>query len=215
MKKTITILLLITACLHNGSLTLNAQKNNIWYFGAQSGLDFNTGPGVPAIPVATGNSAMIADEGCSSICDNNGRLLFYTNGVNVYNRNHVLMLNGSSIGGNISAFQSSLIVPYPGNPNLYYIFTADAIENSYANGYRYSVVDMSGDNGNGAVTSKNGLLSAPGTERLAACRHANGADVWVITNDDSSNTFRTWLVSCSGFAAFTGCIIRWRDNEPA
>lgn len=193
--------MLIAVCLHYGSLKIHAQKNNIWYFGAQSGLDFNLNPGSPTIPSATGNSVMIADEGCSSICDDNGRLLFYTNGVNVYNRNHVLMLNGSSIGGNISAFQSSIIVPYPGNPNLYYIFTADAIENFYANGYRYSLVDMTGDNGNGAVTSKNNMLIAPGTERLAACRHANGVDVWIITNDNESNTFRAWLVSCSGIQA--------------
>lgn len=194
MKRTVTILLFIFAFLYYSGVTVNAQKNNIWYFGAQSGLDFNASPA----PVATGNSVMIADEGCSSICDDNGRLLFYTNGVTVYNRNHTEMLNGSSIGGNISAFQSGIIVPYPGNPNLYYIFTSDAIENSYANGYRYSVVDMAGDNGNGAVTSKNNLLIAPGTERLAACRHANGTDVWVITNDHNSNTFRAWLVNCSG-----------------
>ncbi len=197
MKKHPAIVFCLLAFL-NLSLSLKAQRNNIWYFGNYSGLDFNQASGSP-LPALTGNSAMVADEGCSSICDDNGDLLFYTNGVIVYNRNHQQMLNGDNLGGDISAFQSSIIVPHPGDKILYYIFTADAIENDYANGYRYSVVDMRGDNGNGIVISKNTLIWAPGSERMTASRHANGTDVWLITNDNSSNIFRAWLINCSGF----------------
>ena len=179
------------------SVSATAQQNNIWYFGIRGGLDFNPVPGLPS-PVAIGNSAMTANEGCGSICDINGQLLFYTNGITVYNRNHQVMLNGDNLAGNLSSVQSGLIIPKPGNDFMYYIFTSDALENNFAKGYCYSVVDMQGDNGNGAVITKNNLLMAPGTERLTAVRHADGLSVWVITNDNSTNTFGAWLEGCNG-----------------
>ncbi|HEY6062604.1 MAG TPA: PKD domain-containing protein [Chitinophagaceae bacterium] len=192
MHKTQNILMIVLFV----SLSSVAQQNNIWYFGLKGGLDFNSTP-----PVAIGNSAMMANEGCSSICDDNGQLLFYSNGVTVYNRKHQVMLNGDNLAGNISSVQSCLIVPIPGNDSIYYIFTSDAVENNFSRGYNYSVVNTHGDNGNGAVVAKNILLQAPCTERLTAARHANGVDTWVITNDNNSNTFRAWRVGCNGLQA--------------
>ncbi len=170
-----------------------AQRNNIWYFGRKAGLDFNQPSATPLH-----NSAMNADEGSSSICDSNGDLLFYTNGVTIYNRNHQVMLNGDGLLGHTSTAQSGLIVPRPGSSNLYFVFTADAFETRFANGYSYSVVDMTGDNGNGAVTIKNVVFSASCTERMTAIRHADGTSVWLITNDRSSNVFKSWLIDCNG-----------------
>jgi gliding motility-associated-like protein len=171
------------------------QQNNIWYFGYKAGLNFN-GSG----PVVLSNSSMDASEGSSSICDNSGNLLFYTNGVTVYNRNHQVMLNGDGLFGNTSSVQAAIIVPMPGNSNLYYIFTSDAVENNFAKGYNYSVVDITRDNGKGEIISKNILLSASCTERMTAARHADGISVWLITNDNNSNIFRSWLISCSGIS---------------
>ena len=141
---------------------------------------------------------MDANEGSASICDNNGSLLFYTNGVTVYNRLHQIMLNGSGLLGNQSSVQSSVIVPQPGNNNLYYIFTTDAFENGFANGYNYSIVDITNDNGNGAVITKNMLLEPSCTERMVAVRHADGISVWIITNNRNSNIFKSWLIDCRG-----------------
>jgi hypothetical protein len=62
---------------------LNASgqsETNIWYFGEKAGLDFNSGAPVPLL-----NSSMGASEGCASICDKEGNLLFYTNGVAIWN----------------------------------------------------------------------------------------------------------------------------------
>jgi len=172
-----------------------AQRNNIWYFGRKAGLDFNQPSATPLL-----NSAMNADEGSSTICDANGNLLFYTNGITVYNRNHEVMLNGDGLLGNVSTSQSGLIIPQPGNNNLYFIITSDAFENRFANGYSYSIVDMTGDNGNGEVITKNVVFSASCTERMAAVRHADGMSVWLITNDRSSNVFKSWLIDCKGFS---------------
>ena len=183
----------ILALLFLNTLFSAAQQTNMWYFGRKAALDFNQ---VIATPLP--NSAMNADEGASSICDANGNLLFYTNGVSVYNRNHQVMRNGDGLLGNISTAQSGLIVPSPGNNNIYFIFTSDAFENQFANGYRYSIVDITGDNGNGEVTTKNVMLTASCTERMAAVRHADGTSVWLITNDRNSNVFRSWLINCNG-----------------
>ncbi len=176
-----------------------AQQNNRWYFGRYAGLNFN--PGSQPVPTVLSDGALSTNEGSASICDYNGDLLFYSNGVTVYNRNHQVMLNGDNLRGNVSSVQACIIVPVPGNDNLFYLFATDAVENNFANGYTYSIIDMSRDNGNGEVVTKNTLLWSSCTERMVAARHANGKDVWVITNDNNSNVFRSWLIDCSGLQA--------------
>ncbi len=174
-----------------------AQQNNIWYFGRMAGLSFAPS-GVQPIPAVLTDGAMTTNEGCSSICDNNGNLLFYSNGVTIYNRLHQVMVNGDNLMGNTSSVQACVIVPVPGNDSLFYIFATDALENGFANGYTYSIINMKMDNGNGQVITKNSLLWASCSERMVAVRHANGRDVWLITNDKDSNIFRSWLINCSG-----------------
>jgi gliding motility-associated-like protein len=175
----------------------SAQQNNIWYFGGRAGLDFNTTGSTP-YPAVLNNGAMVTNEGCSSVCDANGDILFYSNGVTVYNRNHVVMQNGDNLAGNPSSVQACIIVPVPGSSSIYYLFSTDALENSFANGYTYSIIDMNADGGNGAVVTKNVLLWNSCTERMVAARHANGTDIWLITNDNNSNIFRSWLIDCNG-----------------
>ena len=73
-------------------LLFSQNEGNIWYFGWNAGLDFNSGA-----PVALTDGQLFTLEGCASISDMNGDLLFYTDGMVVYNKNHVLMPNGSGI----------------------------------------------------------------------------------------------------------------------
>lgn len=174
----------------------HSQYDNNWYFGRKAGLSFNVTGGQPVPQVLT-NGMLISSEAAACISDENGNLLFYTNGVEVYDRNHQLMVNGDNLGGNISACQMS-IVPHPGDPSLFYIFSADAFEDDFMNGYRYSIVDITQAGGNGVVTSKNNLLWSSCTERMATIRHANGVYVWLITNDSESDIFRAWLIDCNG-----------------
>ena len=163
-------------------------------------MDFNL-TGSQTIPAPLQNGAMISDEGCSAISDASGNLLFYSNGITAYNKFHQIMPNGNNLAGDISACQSTIIVPQPGSTNIFYIFTTDAIENAFSKGYNYSIVDMNDDNGNGDIIVKDQLLWLSCTERMTAARHANGTDVWLITNDNNSNTFRSWLITCNGLQA--------------
>lgn len=171
---------------------LHAQKQgNIWYFGNNAGMDFNSGP-----PVALTNGALTTSEGCASICDANGGLLFYTDGINVYNRNHIQMPNGNLLNGNGSSTQSGVIVPFVGNPNRYYIFTCDDIAGP--NGIQYSVVDMTSQAGMGDVVTKNTPLYTPSCEKITAVQHANGTDWWVITHEANNANFRAYQVTGTG-----------------
>lgn len=180
-------------CLLFGG-TLRAQQGNVWYFGNFAGLSFNTVP-----PSALGDGQLNSLEGTSAICDENGNVLFYTNGLTVFNRNHDLMLNGANLKGHPSTYQSSVIIPKPGSTIIYYIFTADAWENNGAGGYCYSEVDMTLDGGMGGITgNKNIFLSGPSSERLTAIRAADNNSYWIITNEWNSNIFRSYKVDCNG-----------------
>jgi gliding motility-associated-like protein len=195
MHKLVTAIIFLTLSFPGLS-----QENNIWYFGSKAGLDFNPTPS-GVLPVTLSNSAMIASEGSASICNKQGALLFYTNGVTVYNRNHEVMQNGDNLLGHLSAVQSSVIIPLPGNPNIYYVFTTDAIENDFEQGYRYSIVDLSLGGGLGAVTAKNIVINSSCTERMVAARHADGVSVWLILNNNNSNVFQAWLLTCAGLSS--------------
>ena len=94
----ILLLLLMIYCTR-----VSAQgEANIWYFGNNAGLNFNTNPPTPLT-----NGALSTSEGCASIADKSGALVFYTDGTTVWNTNHVPMPNGTGLYGNSSATQSA------------------------------------------------------------------------------------------------------------
>ncbi|MFK8046258.1 MAG: hypothetical protein AB8B72_12250, partial [Crocinitomicaceae bacterium] len=182
---------LILCFLLNIAFTQN--EGNIWYFGSNAGLDFNGGA-----PVALTNGAMSTVEGCSSISDNNGNILFYTDGTTVYNASHVPMPNGTALSGNSSSTQSAIIVQDPGNPDLYYVFTVSAFGNT---GLNYSVVDMTLQAGLGDVTTLNSPIVSNTTEKVTAVKHANGVDFWIVTllaTTSPTSGFHSYLLTPTG-----------------
>ena len=168
------------------------QANN-WYFGINAGITFNTANGEP---IATTNSAMNASEGASAISDTEGNLLFYTDGVKVYNKNHAEMTNGSDLGGHFSSTQSSLIVQQPGSETIYYIFTTDKY--SAFNGLMYSVIDISLQEGLGAVTIKNQQLIGRVSEKVTTALNTNGTDLWIIAHEFENDKFYTYSLTSAG-----------------
>jgi len=170
-----------------------AQKEaSIWYFGANAGLDFNTGT-----PVALLDGALNTGEGCATISDSSGNLLFYTDGITVWNRNHNIMLNGTDLNGDVSSTHSAIIVPKPDVSNIYYIFTVDA--EGQSGGLQYSEVDMTLDGGLGGITpNKNILLTTPTSEKLTAVKSAIDNSFWVVSHKWLSNEFIAYNISNSG-----------------
>lgn len=169
-------------------------EGNIWYFGNYAGLDFNGGA-----PVAITNGALQTNEGCAVISTNGGVIRFYTDGVTIFNNSHVAMPNGKGLLGSYSATQSATIVSKPGNPNIFYVFTVDAFEHNYANGLRYSEVDMSLSGGLGDVTAnKNISLASSVTEKIIAVKKANNNDIWLIAHDLKTDTFLVYSITKEG-----------------
>src|SRR5690606_10479861 len=179
-------------------VSLHAQLETAhWYFGHNAGLDFTSGS-----PVAVTDGMLDTKEGCASISDECGNLLFYTDGVTVYDRNHNVMPNGTGLYGHDSSTQSAIIVPKSGSAYLYYIFTVDETGAVPHKGLRYSLVDMSLNSGNGDIVSgeKNILLWIDGqtrvAEKLAAIPNADYTGYWVVTH--YKDTFYAFEVDENG-----------------
>lgn len=167
-----------------------AQKEgNNWYF-SNAGLDFN-----PGNPVADTSSSMSQNESVSTVSDSSGNLLFYTDGITVWDSTHQQMPNGFGLTGGFSTTQT-LVVPQPMNDSIYYIFTQE--EEGGPAGHRYSTVNMHANGNQGDVIIKNQPLYALSTERVCAVGHANGIDVWIISHEWNSDVFRTYLLTCTG-----------------
>jgi hypothetical protein len=107
-------------------------------------------------------------ENKSSLSDNNGNLLFTSNGESLSNQNLQATPNGNELFGHISSRKGSLFVNAPGSDDLIYLFTLDANENGYVNGLRYNIIDKTLDNGNGDIVegSKNILIDQVNTETM-------------------------------------------------
>lgn len=177
------------------AFTARAQRpTDIWYFGQQAGLSFADGS-----PKPLNDGKMSTYEGCAVATTSKGELLFYTNGTTVWNRQHRPMPNGTKLMGSGSSTQSALIVPDPGSGNIFYIFTV--APQGTSDGLRYSVVDMTRDDGLGDLPRVNLLLIQPVAEKLAAVRHANGRDTWVLAHRWNSNAFVAYLVTAEGISS--------------
>lgn len=192
MKFSHWFVLLITL---SSSYTWAQQQANIWHFGVEAGLDFSSG-----LPTSF-RSNIYAFEGSASYCDEQGSLLFYTNGGGrdsiatgqpsgkVWDRNgNVMYYMGNREGGGYSSGQSALVLPKPGVENTYYIFTMEEVEagtidpvpgEPEGRGWRYFEVDMNRNNGLGEVTVANVELFSPSFEVLSGTIHANEQHYWV------------------------------------
>ena len=199
MKKYILLFIVLSS-----QISFAQGEANVWYFGYNAGLDFNTNP-----PTALTNGACATSEGSASISDKNGNLLFYTDGITVWNKNHFIMPNGSGLYGNSSSSQSGIIVPYPGTYNSslsrfdkYYIITVDYLAGSY--GVNYSEVDMTLNGGLGDITAiKNINLYDAGAgvgtnECIGIAQHSNGCDFWLIGKPAGNADFNVYLINSSG-----------------
>tara|TARA_R110000868_G_scaffold5395_2_gene32788 strand:+ start:8364 stop:11078 length:2715 start_codon:yes stop_codon:yes gene_type:complete len=200
MKKNYLTLLICFFCLLNAFA--QGETSN-WYFGLGAGIHFNNDGSVTPLT----NGKLNTVEGCTSISDASGNLLAYTDGITVYNKNHQIVQNGTGLYGDPSSTQSAIVVPKPQDPNIYYIFTVDTSVNETDPdfGLNYSVLDISMNNGNGAIIQKNSNLLHDSSEKIAGViKDCFEQSIWVITlaSPDGSlgfyNTYHCFEVSAAG-----------------
>ena len=173
------------------------KRANYWYFGGNAGINFNSG-----LPVALFDGAMASAEGVSTVSSKNGSLLFYTNGVKVWNKTHSVMPSGTGLMGATTSTQSALIVPKPGSDTLYYIFTTDSLGENGLRGLRYSVVNINLNGGLGDVitTQKNILIELNSNEQVTAIQHGNTCDLWIVAHRSGTNEYLSYLLSSTGLS---------------
>lgn len=182
-----------------------------WYFGNSSrGLQFSRGTSQPvvltnqAIPFGTGGSAVASDPG-------SGNLLFYSDGISIFDACHQRMPNGSGLSGTGAANQPVAICKVPGQTSRYFVFTNSA---SFTTGgtIQFSVVNLALF-GNavfpapalGDVETKN--TAVPGltnrSEGMIVIGHANGEDFWLVTHQNGSRNYSVTLINAASFTGGT------------
>ncbi|MEI7897260.1 MAG: hypothetical protein WCJ26_09510 [bacterium] len=78
------ILLAVLRCFRMAGFS-QGEFNN-WFFGNKAAITFNTSP-----PTNIPSTQMGSVTATASVSDSNGLVLFYSNGTNVYDRNHGIM----------------------------------------------------------------------------------------------------------------------------
>jgi PKD repeat protein len=205
-KKLIQVLQILLLCLASFNVSAQDLKKHNWYFGSStSGIRFNRGTNQAqlvdnqALPFNKGGAAVATDPATAN-------LLFYTDGVEVYDANHLLMPNGNGLNGQIDTNQPVAISPMPGQTNKYFIFTNSA-NGTTGGSISFSTVDMN-QFGNsvfpappaGVVeASKN--IAIPGlsnrSEGMMVVPHSNRTDFWLITHQNGSQSYSATLIDAS------------------
>ncbi len=159
----------------------------------------------------------------ATICDEQGNLLFYTNGCSINGADHQQILNGDELNPGIihdafchngyRAEQGSTFVPHPGNPNLYYLFHLgvnfyDSI-GGVGDKFYYTLIDKTLDNGHGAVIEKNQILleDTLAFGLITLTRHANGRDWWIIVPEMSTPKHYVFRLTSHGIFGPTEQVI--------
>lgn len=189
----------------------SAQKEtSYWFFGNRAGINFKDDGSI----AVSSNGKLQTVEGSATISDHEGNLLFYTDGITVYNKNHAIMPNGTGLKGNYSSTQSAIIVPMPGSSSKYYLFTVDKpdyfrVPDDPIEGVNYSVVDMSLYAGLGGVVDgqKNIHLVTynpndpveseyKSSEKISAIVSGECNSYWVLTQ--MTNKFYAFKITTAG-----------------
>lgn len=212
MRNTTLLFLFLLQCMVSF-----AQKHDYqWIMGYKSDfsnpyfgkfvIDFNFRP--PRIDTIRTNMNFSGFQ--VSCCDSSGALLFYSNGVKIYNKNHQLMENGNQLNpGSLADWQldkgyslgyAGLVVPAPGKSNQYYMIHVGL---EYTGSYKvnplyYTTVDMNTNGGLGKVVAKNVVLDTGDFTTTVAVKHGNGRDWWIITAVANTGLQKVYLIDPSG-----------------
>lgn len=171
---------------------VQSQRFNQWYFGEMAGLDFNTTPPTALVDA----NQMFSPEGCATISDESGQLLFYTNGSTVWNKEHNIMVNGTNIGGDSTAAQSAMILPFNEEMTMFYVFTTEEVYGDFTFNLKMSIVDMKKDTARGAVMVKNIPIVECSSERVTASGFTGTP--YLLAHEYGNNNFRSYQINTNG-----------------
>jgi len=125
-------------------------------------------------------------EGCSSISDSTGNLLYYSNGVDVYDGKHQPINGSGFLKSYLSCAQSSVFIK--ANRNEYFLIT-----NNGLNGLYYSRIVYNEKTGNSDFEFLNKKLWCSVTEQMASFTRSSDNKTWLITHESIGNKFLSIL----------------------
>jgi hypothetical protein len=96
--------------------------------------------------------------------------------------------------------QGVVAIPDPANINRYFSFNMSlGIDNAAGHSdLYYNIIDMTLDNGLGDLIIKNQFIDGDFVEKVAATRHCNGRDWWIVTHKCASNAYYAYLLDING-----------------
>jgi hypothetical protein len=201
-----------------------SQKyDNVWLMGYDASFAPDDSFCVSVFDFSTGNLQVGVNQDMEvffqetnvSLCDSEGNLKMYSNGVHIFNRNHQIMENGANLmdGGALqsnSLPQGVLAFYMPGNGNQAVLIHAideyvqAPLWTVAVTGLYYSIVDLSANAGEGKVIQKKIplLIDTLDYGKLTATRHGNGRDWWILVNEVNSNRFYKILLNDLGIIVY-------------
>ncbi len=195
IRQTALAALLCLWSLHSFS---QGEANNWLYGKDRAGITFTNGQ-----PQNLNYPTSLNTNSSTVVSDSVGNLLFYSNGLAVYNKQFQLMENGNGIlCGHY--FQSCIAFPKPGSSRYYYLVAVgdDPLTPSSNYGGWYSIIDIEANSGLGKVIVKNIMLDfgEDAMIDLTATYHKNNKDIWLITENQDLNHlfFKVYLVTNNG-----------------
>ncbi|WP_207632817.1 gliding motility-associated C-terminal domain-containing protein [Foetidibacter luteolus] len=216
-----SLLFSVITCQLDSSLQHMAH----WYFGYFCSLDFSSG-----LPVKTNTAlANYTMQGEStypgqlpsvsatvSLSDSSGNLLFYSNGVSVWNSKHQ-KINKSSILGksDINASTGICYVPFPGDPGKYFIAGIYPNFNETDCGVRFALIDLASNTVQQYREFNHSSLPRRFSEFLTVVPHCNGTDYWIIVKGfNQDKNFYSFLVTVNGIDAGQAPVISGGFTHP-
>jgi gliding motility-associated-like protein len=189
-------------------------EGDTWTFNFTNYVRFNkaTNPVIDTFPYPN-PSGFLLGRGASTMSDKNGNLLFYTDGLLIFNRlfNTVPSVKGTianpALNGSLTSFgnlsQTVLTIPYPGNDSLYIIFYIyHQYNNSYQSPLLYALFNARADGGLGDIYQGQRDIPVFGDTnvafKLSAIPHCNKKDIWVIGHLRDSDKYFSVLVNQTG-----------------
>ena len=192
----------------------------IWYYGYNNDWEFPTFHGgeisfITNPPTASPKYRPVNMQLYGHVmADSTGtEVLYYSNGLHIYNRENEIMLNGDTINYNTwwevcypdpyISFSSGLSIPYPGRQNEYLYFH-QPIEPRFdtvflpVDGVSYTHIDMQGDNGLGEVLSKNNKLFDGYSSPLGLTKTADNSGWWLVHGTFADSIYYTYLIDSLG-----------------
>jgi gliding motility-associated-like protein len=187
----------LKAQVRSTNCPVSQHQADLWFFGQNAGIDFRDDV---AVPFAS-NNVLNVYQSSAIICDSMGNLLFFTDGMTVWDRIQQAMPNGTGLHGDAGVTQPAIIIPKPGDDSRYYIFTVDRPQlwagDTTVYGLQYSEIDLTLNGGRGDVVAdhKNVPLIPEVSEKVTATYASNGTDIWVVSHRWDSDQFVSFLVT--------------------